>query len=126
MLCVTLAGIVIGWISHFGDPVERAFMAHKTNQQIVERNPRWNQTLNGLDVSDLFERNLKRGDYERNLEAMGYECSLDQTANGSAASSCRSKAGGDFVCQKTMHLRADIDAQNLVRKVAADYWLTCL
>jgi hypothetical protein len=72
LLCMTLAGIVIGWISYFGDPVERAFMAHKTNQQIVERNPRWNQALNGLDVSDLFERNLKRGDYERNLGAMGY------------------------------------------------------
>jgi hypothetical protein len=125
LLGLTMIIAFVVWIYFHADPVGQTFMSHSLNKQIAARNADWNQKFDNVDVTDLFQSNMKRGAFERELKAFGYSCHRARTEVDISQSFCQSDAGSNLVCLRTLNLRADVDAQESVQKVVANYWLTC-
>jgi hypothetical protein len=123
-------GNTIAWPLYKGYSLDRQFLSHIVNRQIVERYTNNNAGQQSLDirfeVTDLFRPSLTRFDFERELESIGYVCDRDTPEGGAKLSYCRTRAGYNFVCRKDVSLAAQLDAQNTVRKIVASYMLTCL
>ena len=123
-------GNTVAWPLYKGYSLNRQFLSHLINRQIVERYDNNNAGQQPLDirfeVTDLFRSSLTRFDFERELESIGYICDRDTPEGGAKLSYCRVKAGYNFVCRKDLSLAAQLDAQNTVRKIMASYVLTCL
>jgi hypothetical protein len=125
-----LLGNTIAWPLYKGYSLDRQFLSHIINRQIVERYTNNNAGQQSLDirfeVTDLFRPSLNRFDFERELESIGYVCDRDTRAGDAKLSYCRATAGYNLVCRKEVSLTAQLDAQNTVRKIHASYMLTCL
>jgi hypothetical protein len=87
-----------------GEALQRAFLSHAINKQILDRRSMIASDRISLDdridVTDLFPQNMVRSDFEDELEAIGYVCRGDSGKNKSSFSLCSAEAGYTFACGK--------------------------
>jgi hypothetical protein len=113
-----------------GYSLDREFLSHTINKQMLDRYSDLaagrNSLGNRFDVTDIFPENIKRIDFEHELEAIGYVCKGDSAEKETSFSLCSSEAGYTFVCGKRMLLTAEFGAEGTATKIDAWYMLTCL
>jgi hypothetical protein len=131
LLAIGIAvGIFVLPTLHRGNTLEREFLSHAINKQMLDRYNRIdadrNPMDNRFDVTDLFPKNMERPDFEDDLQAIGYVCKGDSVDKKSSFSLCSAEAGYTFACGESMLLTAEFDDQDTVTKIVAWYMLTCL
>ena len=140
LVTLTLSGILLAigiavggyvlLILYKGDTLERVFLSHAINKQMLDRYTTVAADRNSLDrrfdVTDLFPKNVERPDFEDDLQAKGYVCKDDSVGKKSSFSLCSAEAGYSLVCRNRMLLTAEFDDQDMATKIVARYILTCL
>jgi hypothetical protein len=131
LLAICLAvGVYVLPVLHRGNTLQRAFLSHAVNKQMLDRYNGFADDRNSqdprFDVTDLFPKDMQHSDFEDGLEAIGYTCKSDSVDKKSLFSLCSAEAGYTFACGKSMLLMAEFGDQHKATKIVAWYMLTCL